>query len=168
MAYKVLSSLTANNINSADLLKVKTDLLIIAVNKKTSSASELKALQSNPQSLMKESIKEINSGSRKSIFLPAPAKVASKNILLIKEPDSKAASFLVLRYYEEIMSLVKSAKAKDFAYLMSSTTSKDFDLVWAAEVAARTFESAAYTFNATKNKTAKPVTVKKGTILIGG
>ena len=71
MAYKVLSSLTANNINSADLLKVKTDLLIIAVNKKTSSASELKALQSNPQSLMKESIKEINSGSRKSIFLPA-------------------------------------------------------------------------------------------------
>ena len=45
MAYKVLSSLTANNINSADLLKVKTDLLIIAVNKKTSSASELKALQ---------------------------------------------------------------------------------------------------------------------------
>ena len=34
MAYKVLSSLTANNINSADLLKVKTDLLIIAVNKK--------------------------------------------------------------------------------------------------------------------------------------
>ena len=168
MAYKVLSSLTANNINSADLLKVKTDLLIIAVNKKTSSASELKALQSNPQSLMKESIKEINSGSRKSIFLPAPAKVAAKNILLIKEPDSKAASFLVLRYYEEIMSLVKSAKVKDFAYLMSSTTSKDFDLVWAAEVAARTFESAAYTFNATKNKTVKPVTVKKGTILIGG
>ena len=168
MAYKVLSSLTANNINSADLLKVKTDLLIIAVNKKTSSASELNALQSNPQSLMKESIKEINSGSRKSIFLPAPAKVAAKNILLIKEPDSKAASFLVLRYYEEIMSLVKSAKAKDFAYLMSSTTSKDFDLVWAAEAAARTFESAAYTFNATKNKTAKPVTVKKGTILIGG
>ena len=60
MAYKVLSSLTANNINSADLLKVKTDLLIIAVNKKTSSANELNALQSNPQSLMKESIKEIN------------------------------------------------------------------------------------------------------------
>ena len=78
---------------------------------------------------VQESIKEINSGSRKSIFLPAPAKVAAKNILLIKEPDAKAASFLVLRYYEEIMSLVKSAKAKDFAYLMSSTTSKDFDLV---------------------------------------
>ena len=83
MAYKVLSSLTANNINSADLLKVKTDLLVVAVNKKTSSASELKSLQSNPQSLMKESIKEINSGSRKSIFLPAPAKVAARNILLI-------------------------------------------------------------------------------------
>ena len=54
------------------------------------------------------------------------------------------------------MGLVKSSKAKDFAYLMSSTTSKDFDDVWAAEVAARTFESAAYTFNATKNKTVKP------------
>ena len=38
------------------------------------------------------------------------------------------------------MGLAKSAQAKDFAYLMSSTTSKDFDVVWAAEVAARTFE----------------------------
>ena len=38
MTYKVLSSLTANNVNSADILKVKTDLLIIGVNKKTSSA----------------------------------------------------------------------------------------------------------------------------------
>ena len=168
MAYKVLSSLTANNINSADLLKVKTDLLIIAVNKKTSAAAELKGLQSITQSLVQESIKEINSGSRKSIFLPAPAKVAAKNILLIKEPDAKAASFLVLRYYEEIVGLVKSAKAKDFTYLMSSTTSKDFDVVWAAEVAARTFESAAYTFNATKNKTVKPVTVKKGAFLFAG
>ena len=62
MAYKVLSSLTANNINSADLLKVKTDLLIIAVNKKTSAAAELKGLQSISQSLVQESIKEINSG----------------------------------------------------------------------------------------------------------
>ena len=52
MAYKVLSSLTANNVNSADLLKVKTDLLVVAVNKKTSSASELNSLQSNPQSLL--------------------------------------------------------------------------------------------------------------------
>ena len=168
MAYKVLSSLTANNVNSADLLKVKTDLLIIAVNKKTAAAAELKSLQASAQSLVKESIKEINSGSRKSIFLPAPAKVSAKNILLIKEPDPKAASFLVLRYYEEIMGLVKSSKAKDFAYLMSSTTSKDFDEVWAAEVAARTFESAAYTFNATKNKTAKPITVKKGALLFAG
>ena len=98
MAYKVLSSLTANNVNSADLLKVKTDLLIIAVNKKTAAATELKGLQASAQSLVKESIKEINSGSRKSIFLPALAKVAAKNVLLIKEPDSKAASFLVLRY----------------------------------------------------------------------
>ena len=78
MAYKVLSSLTANNVNSADLLKIKTDLLIIAVNKKTSAAAELKDLQSSNQSLIKESIKEINSGSRKSIFLPAPTKVAAK------------------------------------------------------------------------------------------
>ena len=168
MAYKVLSSITANNVNSADLLKVKTDLLIIAVNKKTAAATELQGLQASPQSLVKESIKEINSGSRKSIFLPAPAKVGAKNILLIKEPDPKAASFLVLRYYEEIMGLVKSSKAKDFAYLMSSTTSKDFDDVWAAEAAARTFESSAYTFNATMNKTVKPITVKKGTLLFAG
>ena len=138
MAYKVLSSLTANNVNSADLLKVKTDLLIIAVNKKTSAAAELNGLQASTQSLVKESIKEINSGSRKSIFLPAPTKIAAKNILLIKEPDPKAASFLVLRYYEEIMGLVKSAKAKDFAYLMSSTTSKDFDVAWAAEAVSYT------------------------------
>jgi hypothetical protein len=48
MAYKVLSSLTANNVNSADLLKVKTDLLIIAVNKKTAAATELQRSSSKP------------------------------------------------------------------------------------------------------------------------
>ena len=83
MTYKVLSSLTANNVNSADILKVKTDLLIIGVNKKTSSASELKDLKSSSNSMIGESMNEINKGTRKSIFLPAPAKVGAKNILLI-------------------------------------------------------------------------------------
>ena len=168
MTYKVLSSLTANNVNSADVLKVKTDLLIIGVNKKTVSAPELKDLQSSTKSLVAESINVINQGSRKSIFLPAPDKANAKNILLIKEPDGDAASFLVIRYFEEIMAMVKSSKAKDFAYLMSSATPKTIDLNWAAEIAARTFEAAAYTFNATKNKTAKPVTVKKGALLFSG
>ena len=168
MTYKVLSSLTANNVNSADVLKVKTDLLIIGVNKKTASAPELKDLQSSAKSLVAESINVINQGSRKSIFLPAPDKANAKNILLIKEPDGDAASFLVIRYFEEIMAMVKSSKTKDFAYLMSSATPITIDLNWAAEIAARTFEAAAYTFNATKNKTAKPVTVKKGALLFSG
>ena len=54
MTYKVLSSLTANNVNSADVLKVKTDLLIIGVNTKTASAPELKDLQSSTKSLVAE------------------------------------------------------------------------------------------------------------------
>ncbi len=62
MTYKVLSSLTANNVNSADVLKVKTDLLIIGVNKKTASAPELKDLQSSAKSLVAESINVINQG----------------------------------------------------------------------------------------------------------
>ena len=94
-------------------------------------------------------------------FLPTPAKANAKNILLIKEPAEDAASFLVIRYFEEIMGIIKSSKAKDFAFLMSSATPKKIDLNWRAEVAARTFEASAYTFNATKNKTAKLVTVKK-------
>ena len=68
MAYKVLSSLTANNVNSADLLKVKTDLLIIAINKKTAAAAELIGLQASAQSLVKESIKEINSADLENLF----------------------------------------------------------------------------------------------------
>ena len=99
MTYKVLSSLTANNINSAEMLKVKTDLLIIGVNSKTASAPELKDLKSSANSLIAESISEINKGSRKSIFLPATGKVNAKNILLIKEPSVDAASFLVIRYF---------------------------------------------------------------------
>jgi hypothetical protein len=97
------------------VLKVKTDLLIIGVNTKTASAPELKDLQSSTKSLVAESINVINQGSRKSIFLPAPDKANAKNILLIKEPDGDAASFLVIRYFEEIMAMVKSSKAKDFA-----------------------------------------------------
>ena len=116
MTYKVLSSIAANSINSADILKVKTDLLIIGVNNKTGSATELKDIQSSDKSLVPESINEINKGSRKSIFLPTPAKANAKNILLIKEPAEDAASFLVIRYFEEIMGIIKSSKAKDFAF----------------------------------------------------
>ena len=127
MTYKVLSSLTANNINSADLLKVKTDLLIIAVNKKTSAAAELKGLQSMRNHWLKNQSKKLIVGQENLFFFLLQPRSQLKIFLLIKEPDPKAASFLVLRYYEEIMGLVKSSKAKDFAYLMSSTTSKDFD-----------------------------------------
>ena len=133
MTYKVLSSLTANNVNSADILKVKTDLLIIGVNKKTGSASELKDLKSSSNSMIGESMNEINNGTRKSIFLPAPAKIGAKNILLIKEPEVDAASFLVIRHFEEIMGMIKSSKSKDFAFLMSSATPKKVDLNWMAE-----------------------------------
>ena len=68
-------------------------------------------------------------------------KLAAKNILLIKEPEVDAASFLVIRYFEEIMGMIKSSKSKDFAFLMSSATPKKVDLNWMAEVAARTFRS---------------------------
>ena len=168
MTYKVLSSLTANSINSVELLKIKTDLLIIGVNKKTGSSAELKGLQESAKILINASIKQINDGSRQSIFIPAPEKVNAKNLLLIKEPASKAASFLWIKYFLEIMNLAKSAKAKDFAFLVSSALPKEVDVNWFSEVAARTFEATAYTFNTTKNKTVVPVTVKKGSLLFTG
>ena len=46
--------------------------------------------------------------------------IIPKNILLIKEPEVDAASFLVIRHFEEIMGMIKSSKSKDFAFLMSS------------------------------------------------
>ena len=42
----------------------------------------------------------------------------SCNLLLIKEPKPKAASFLWIKYFSEIMNLAKSSKAKDFAFLV--------------------------------------------------
>jgi len=42
----------------------------------------------------------------------------------------------VIRYFEEIMGMIKASKAKDFAFLMSSATPKKIDLNWTAEVAA--------------------------------
>ena len=168
MTYKVLSSIATKSVNSAELLKIKTDLLIIGVNKKTTSAIELKSLKNSAKSLIAQSIREINNGSRKSIFLPTPERLKAKNLLLIKEPKPKAASFLWIKYFSEIMNLTKSSKAKDFAFLVTSATPKTIDLNWLSEISARTFEASAYTFNATKNKTVVPVSVKKGSLLFAG
>ena len=93
MAYKVLSSLTANNVNSADLLKVKTDLLIIAVNKKTSAAAELSGLQASSQSLVKESIKEINSGLENLFFFLPQLKLQLKIFCSSKNQTLKQPVF---------------------------------------------------------------------------
>ena len=130
MTYKVLSSIATKSVNSAELLKIRTDLLIIGVNKKTTSAIELKSLKNSAKSLIAQSIREINNGSRKSIFLPTPERLKAKNLLLIKEPKPKAASFLWIKYFSEIMNLAKSSKAKDFAFLVTSATPKTIDLNW--------------------------------------
>ena len=88
MTYKVLSSLTANNINSADLLKVKTDLLIIAVNKKTSAAAELKGLQSIALNhWSKNQLKKLIVGLENLFSSLLQLRLQLKIFLLIKEPD---------------------------------------------------------------------------------
>ena len=55
MTYKVLSSIATKSVNSAELLKIRTDLLIIGVNKKTTSAIELKSLKNSAKSIISQS-----------------------------------------------------------------------------------------------------------------
>ena len=168
MAYKVLNNVSVKDAGSNSLASLKTDMLVIVINKNTKSDSSFKELNKISKNYISKTISSHLKDSSSNVLLPKVDGIAAANILLANGLDSSAPTHKWLSMYQSIAHKGNSLKCKDISIMPGSISPAKKDEFWLIETVAKTIESSVYIFSETKNKTATKPTVKKLTILTSG
>ena len=168
MAYKVLNNVSVKDAGSNSLASLKTDMLVIVINKNTKSDSSFKELNKISKNYISKTISSHLKDSSSNVLLPKVDGIAAANILLANGLDSSAPTHKWLSMYQSIAHKGNSLKCKDISIMPGSISPAKKDEFWLIETVAKTIESSVYIFSETKNKTATKPAVKKLTILTSG
>ena len=168
MAYKVLNNVSVKDAGSNSLASLKTDMLVIIINKNTMSDSSFKELNKISKNYISKTISSHLKDSSSKVLLPKIDGIAAANILLANGLDSSAPTHKWLSMYQSIAHKGNSLKCKDISIMPGSISPAKKDEFWLIETVAKTIESSVYIFSETKNKTATKPAVKKLTILTSG
>jgi len=168
MAYKVLNNVSVKDAGSNSLASLKTDMLVIVINKNTMSDSSFKELNKISKNYISKTISSHLKDSSSNVLLPKIDGIAAANILLANGLDSSAPTHKWLSMYQSIAHKGNSLKCKDISIMPGSISPAKKDEFWLIETVAKTIESSVYIFSETKNKTATKPAVKKLTILTSG
>ena len=168
MAYKVLNNVSVKDAGSNSLASLKTDMLVIVINKNTMSDSSFKELNKISKNYISKTISSHLKDSSSNVLLPKVDGIAAANILLANGLDSSAPTHKWLSMYQSIAHKGNSLKCKDISIMPGSISPAKKDEFWLIETVAKTIESSVYIFSETKNKTATKPAVKKLTILTSG
>ncbi len=168
MAYKVLNNISLKDVASSGLSKLKTDLLVIVINKNTKSDSSFKEINKISKNYISKTISSHLKDAGSNVLLPKIDGIAAANILLVNGLDSSAPTHKWLSMYQSIAHKGNSLKCKDISIMPGNTCPAKKDEFWLIEMVAKTIESNVYIFSETKNKTASKPAVKKLTILTSG
>jgi len=168
MAYKVLNNVSVKDTGSNSLASLKTDMLVIVINKNTMSDSSFKELNKISKNYISKTISSHLKDSSSNVLLPKIDGIAAANILLANGLDSSAPTHKWLSMYQSIAHKGNSLKCKDISIMPGSISPAKKDEFWLIETVAKTIESSVYIFSETKNKTATKPAVKKLTILTSG
>ena len=168
MAYKVLNNVSVKDTESNSLASLKTDMLVIVINKNTKSDSSFKELNKISKNYISKTISSHLKDSSSNVLLPKVDGIAAANILLANGLDSSAPTHKWLSMYQSIAHKGNSLKCKDISIMPGSISPAKKDEFWLIETVAKTIESSVYIFSETKNKTATKPAVKKLTILTSG
>ena len=168
MAYKVLNNVSVKDAGSNSLASLKTDMLVIVINKNTKSDSSFKELNKISKNYISKTISSHLKDSSSNVLLPKIDGIAAANILLANGLDSSAPTHKWLSMYQSIAHKGNSLKCKDISIMPGSISPAKKDEFWLIETVAKTIESSVYIFSETKNKTATKPAVKKLTILTSG
>ena len=168
MAYKVLNNVSVKDAGSNSLASLKTDMLVIVINKNTKSDSSFKELNKISKNFISKTISSHLKDSSSNVLLPKVDGIAAANILLANGLDSSAPTHKWLSMYQSIAHKGNSLKCKDISIMSGSISPAKKDEFWLIETVAKTIESSVYIFSETKNKTATKPAVKKLTILTSG
>ncbi len=168
MAYKVLNNVSVKDAGSNSLASLKTDMLVIVINKNTMSDSSFKELNKISKNYISKTISSHLKDSSSNVLLPKIDGIAAANILLANGLDLSAPTHKWLSMYQSIAHKGNSLKCKDISIMPGSISPAKKDEFWLIETVAKTIESSVYIFSETKNKTATKPAVKKLTILTSG
>ena len=168
MAYKVLNNISVKDTSSSKLAGVKTDMLVLIINKGTKNDSSFKELDAVSNKYLSKTITSHLKDAGSSIILPKMNGIAAENILLIKGYEKDTPMHKWLSMYASIAKKGNNLGAKDLAVMCGDVSPNDKDEFWLIEMVAKTIESNVYIFSETKNKTVKKPSVKKLTIITSG
>ena len=168
MAYKVLNNILVKDAASNSLASLKTDLLVLVINKNTKSDSSFKELNKISKNYFSKTISSHLKDSGSNVLLPKIDGIAAANVLLVNGLDASAPTHKWLSMYQLIAQKGNSLKCKDISVMPGNACPTKKDEFWLIEMVAKTIESNVYIFSETKNKTASKPAVKKLTILTSG
>ena len=168
MAYKVLNNISVKDTSSSKLAAIKTDMLVLIINKGTKNDSSFKELDAISTKYFSKTIATHLKDAGSSIILPKMNGIAAENILLVKGYEKDTPMHKWLSMYASIAKKGNQLGAKDLAVMCGDVSPNDKDEFWLIEMVAKTIESNVYIFSETKNKTVKKPSVKKLTIITSG
>ena len=168
MAYKVLNNILVKDAASNSLASLKTDLLVLVINKNTKNDSSFKELNKISKNYFSKTISSHLKDAGSNVLLPKIDGIAAANVLLVNGLDASAPTHKWLSMYQLIAQKGNSLKCKDISVMPGNACPTKKDEFWLIEMVAKTIESNVYIFSETKNKTASKPMVKKLTILTSG
>ena len=168
MAYKVLNNISVKDTSSSKLAAIKTDMLVLIINKGTKNDSSFKELDAISTKYFSKTIASHLKDAGSSVILPKMNGIAAENILLVKGYEKDTPMHKWLSMYASIAKKGNQLGAKDLAVMCGDVSPNDKDEFWLIEMVAKTIESNVYIFSETKNKTVKKPSVKKLTIITSG
>ena len=168
MAYKVLNNILLKDVSSTGLSSVKTDLLVLVINKDTKTNPSFKDLNKISKNYISKTISSHLKESANSVLLPCVDGINATNILLVKGLDKKDPIHKWLSMYQSIAHKGNHLGSKDISIMPGSVAPNGKDEFWLIEMLSKTIESNVYIFSETKNKTIKKPSVKRLTVLTSG
>ena len=102
MAYKVLNNISLKDVTSSGLSKLKTDLLVLVINKNTKSDSSFKEINKISKNYISKTISSHLKDAGSNVLLPKIDGIAAANILLVNGLDSSAPTHKWLSMYQSI------------------------------------------------------------------
>ena len=168
MAYKVLKNVSLKDVTTSGIASLKTDLLVLVINKNTKNDSAFKDLNKVSKNYISKTIQSHLKDSSSSILLPKIDGISALNILIVKGIEANEPSHKWLSMYQSIAQKGNKIKAKDISVMPGKVSPDGKDEMWLIEMVAKTVESNVYIFSETKNKTVQKPSVKKLNILVSG
>ena len=165
MSYKVLNTISTKNLSGKEIVKYKSSLLVVVVDKTFTKNELISNMDESTKGSFKRSIRHFLNSKASSVNLQNVNGLQAKDVLLVKSPNQED-TFVWLDCFKAIPKMANSLEKRDLSVIFAASLPKGKDLNWVLEITARQIESNAYIFGSSKNKTVKKPSLKSASVIV--